>query len=218
MTITQPIKVNGDSRKMSEIHDGSVHPIVTSPPYWQLKDYGSEDQIGFNDSYGQYINNLNLVWKECFRILHEGCRLCINIGDPCSGSGTSSMVAKALERNSIGYEINAEFFPLIKDFVGSDNRFLFSFKRNVGATSESIRKCAPKSVEQWREYYYSNVKNESEIEELGKIIKSEAYKKFSSKYGGNEFYVFSQKENGKKKIANKEVIEAIREEMNRLKL
>lgn len=66
---------------MSEVQDGSVHLIVTSPPYWQLKDYGSEDQIGFNDSYERYINNLNLVWKECFRVLHEGCRLCINIGD-----------------------------------------------------------------------------------------------------------------------------------------
>jgi modification methylase len=81
MTTTKHTIINGDSRKMSEVQDGSVHLIVTSPPYWQLKDYGSEDQIGFNDSYERYINNLNLVWKECFRVLHEGCRLCINIGD-----------------------------------------------------------------------------------------------------------------------------------------
>ena len=81
MTETQHIIINGDSRKMSELEDKSVHLIVTSPPYWQLKDYGAENQIGFNDSYEQYINNLNLVWKECHRILHDGCRLCINIGD-----------------------------------------------------------------------------------------------------------------------------------------
>ena len=37
--------------------------------------------FGFNDSYEEYINNLNLVWKECNRILSDGCRLCINIGD-----------------------------------------------------------------------------------------------------------------------------------------
>lgn len=73
--------INGDSRKMDELKDKSVHLIVTSPPYWQLKDYGTENQIGFNDSYENYINNLNLVWKECFRVLHDGCRLCINIGD-----------------------------------------------------------------------------------------------------------------------------------------
>lgn len=78
---TNHILINGDSRHMSLIKDESVHLIVTSPPYWQLKDYGSANQIGFHDTYEQYINNLNLVWKECFRVLHSGCRLCINIGD-----------------------------------------------------------------------------------------------------------------------------------------
>lgn len=71
----------GDSRWMKEVPDESVHLIITSPPYWQLKDYGNGKQIGFNDTYEEYINNLNLVWNECYRILHEGCRLCINIGD-----------------------------------------------------------------------------------------------------------------------------------------
>jgi len=73
--------IQGDSRQMSKLKDSSVHLIVTSPPYWQLKDYGNKNQIGFNDSYENYINNLNLVWSECFRVLHDGCRLCINIGD-----------------------------------------------------------------------------------------------------------------------------------------
>lgn len=71
----------GDSRCMKEIPNESVHLIVTSPPYWQLKDYGDDRQIGFNHTYEEYINNLNLVWKECYRVLHKGCRLCINIGD-----------------------------------------------------------------------------------------------------------------------------------------
>lgn len=73
--------INGDSRQMSELQDKSIHLIVTSPPYWQLKDYGTDDQIGFNDDYETYINHLNLTWQECFRVLHDGCRLCINIGD-----------------------------------------------------------------------------------------------------------------------------------------
>lgn len=73
--------INGDSRYMAELADNSVHLALTSPPYWQLKDYGSENQIGFHDSYENYINNLNLVWKECYRTLHNGCRLCVNIGD-----------------------------------------------------------------------------------------------------------------------------------------
>lgn len=71
----------GDSRTMNELQNESIHLIITSPPYWQLKDYGIANQIGFNDSYESYINNLNLAWKECFRVLHKGCRLCINIGD-----------------------------------------------------------------------------------------------------------------------------------------
>jgi len=73
--------INGDSRLMTELPNNSVHLAITSPPYWQLKDYGTDNQIGFHDSYENYINNLNLVWKECYRTLHNGCRLCVNIGD-----------------------------------------------------------------------------------------------------------------------------------------
>ncbi len=71
----------GDSRQMNLVQDESTHLVITSPPYWQLKDYGTSNQIGYHESYESYINNLNLVWKECFRVLHKGCRLCINIGD-----------------------------------------------------------------------------------------------------------------------------------------
>ena len=76
----------GDSRKLNKIPDKSVQLIITSPPYWQLKDYGTNNQIGFNDIYEEYINNLNLVWMECDRVLSDGCRLCINIGDQFSRS------------------------------------------------------------------------------------------------------------------------------------
>ena len=73
--------IHGDSRQMNLVTDESVHLIITSPPYWQLKDYGTSDQIGYHETYESYINNLSLVWKECHRVLHSGCRLCINIGD-----------------------------------------------------------------------------------------------------------------------------------------
>ncbi|MFI4913003.1 MAG: DNA-methyltransferase [Sedimentisphaeraceae bacterium JB056] len=66
---------------MAELNEKSVQLIVTSPPYWQLKDYGNTKQIGFDDSYEDYVNNLNIVWNECYRVLENGCRLCINIGD-----------------------------------------------------------------------------------------------------------------------------------------
>jgi len=50
------------------------------------------------------------------------------------------------------------------------NRFQLNFKRNVGPTSESIRKCAPKTIEEWREYYFKNVRTTEQIEELGKKL------------------------------------------------
>jgi len=42
---------------MTELQDKSVHLVITSPPYWQLKDYEAQNQIGYNDSYEEYINN-----------------------------------------------------------------------------------------------------------------------------------------------------------------
>jgi len=80
MTTSHKIII-GDARRIGEIPDESVHLVVTSPPYWQLKDYGGEGQIGFDDTYEEYINNMNLVWAECARILHKGARLCIDVGD-----------------------------------------------------------------------------------------------------------------------------------------
>jgi len=50
------------------------------------------------------------------------------------------------------------------------NRFQLNFKRIVGATSEAIRKCAPKSLEEWRQYYFSNVKSLEHIIDLGEKL------------------------------------------------
>jgi len=50
------------------------------------------------------------------------------------------------------------------------NRFQLNFKKNVGATSEAIRKCSPKTLEEWQKYYYANVRSKDHIEELGKKL------------------------------------------------
>lgn len=50
------------------------------------------------------------------------------------------------------------------------NRFQLNFKRNVGAVSEEIRKCAPKTIDEWKEYYFKNVRNKDHIEELGRKL------------------------------------------------
>jgi hypothetical protein len=198
------------------------------------------------------------------------------------------------------------------------NRFQLNFKRNVGATSESIRKCSPKTLEEWREYYFTNVKTKEHIEELGRklyvkiteliqqevsevteqdcidymiqlvidrtfdgymteiqtiygqlehilgvkiepapdewdrlfnidffitvnekyiglqikpvnsgiqlpeihkeyAIQAKTHEKFTAKFGGNVFYIFSEKVNGKKEIVNTTVIAEIQNEMERLR-
>lgn len=70
-----------DSRKMKEIEENKVHLVVTSPPYWNIKDYGNPNQIGYRDDLNEYFKKLGQVWSECIRVLKPGCRLCINIGD-----------------------------------------------------------------------------------------------------------------------------------------
>ena len=69
-----------DSKNMSEIADGSVNLIITSPPYWTLKDYDNKKQIGSGSfSYNNYIDDLNKVWSECVRVLAPDGKICINI-------------------------------------------------------------------------------------------------------------------------------------------
>lgn len=70
----------GDSSNMSQISDNSVNLIITSPPYWTLKDYEVERQIGLgSNSYEYYISELNKVWSECIRVLAPDGKICINI-------------------------------------------------------------------------------------------------------------------------------------------
>ncbi len=73
--------VIGDSRCMNEIKDHSIDLVVTSPPYWQIKDYENIRQIGFGQNLHDYLKDLYRVWRECYRIIKLGRRLCINIGD-----------------------------------------------------------------------------------------------------------------------------------------
>ncbi len=73
--------ITGDSRKMVEIEDNSVQLVVTSPPYWSIKNYGAPGQIGYGQSLHEYLKDLYRVWKESYRVLEPGRRLVINIGD-----------------------------------------------------------------------------------------------------------------------------------------
>lgn len=73
----------GDCRTMPEIEDESVHLVVTSPPYANLKQYepGNPDQLGDIDDYDKFLDELDKVWEECSRVLAPGGRICCVVGD-----------------------------------------------------------------------------------------------------------------------------------------
>jgi len=80
MTVSATI-YNADCRVMPELADDSIDLVVTSPPYWHIKDYEDQAQIGYNQSLHEYLRDLYRTWSECHRVLKPGTRLCINIGD-----------------------------------------------------------------------------------------------------------------------------------------
>lgn len=177
--------INGDSRNLSLIGDKSVHLIITSPPYWQLKDYGSSNQIGFHDSYEEYINNLNLVWSECNRVLHDGCRMCINIGDQfarsvyygrykvipirteiirfCEALGMDYMGAviwqKQTTMNTTGGGAVMGSFPYPRNgILKIDYEFILIFKKQGNAPVPTIeqKKHSEMSREEWNAFFASH--------------------------------------------------------------
>jgi DNA modification methylase len=74
----------GDARDLSWIADKSVHLVVTSPPYWTLKEYAPhERQMGAIENYEKFLEELDKVWSECARVLVPGGRVCCVVGDVC---------------------------------------------------------------------------------------------------------------------------------------
>ena len=73
-----------DSRKLAFIPDNSLHLVVTSPPYWTLKKYHDhEGQLGDVKDYERFLDELDEVWRHCFRVLVPGGRLICVVGDVC---------------------------------------------------------------------------------------------------------------------------------------
>ena len=170
---------------MDALDAASVHLIITSPPYWQLKDYGPKQQIGYNDSYQDYINNLNLVWNECYRVLHKGCRLCINIGDQfarsvyygrykiipirteiikfCETIGFDYMGAiiwqKVTTCNTTGGATIMGSFPYPRNgIVKLDYEFILIFKKlgKPPRVSKQIKEQSQLSKDEWNQYFYGH--------------------------------------------------------------
>jgi site-specific DNA-methyltransferase (adenine-specific) len=174
--------VIGDSRRLASLKNESIHLVITSPPYWQLKDYGAEQQIGFDHSYEEYINNLNLVWAECIRTLKPGCRMCINIGDQfarsvyygrykvipihseiirfCEAAGLDFMGSiiwqKVTTTNTTGGASIMGSFPYPRNgIVKLDFEYILLFKKPgiAPAPSAEQKELSKMTTEEWNRYF-----------------------------------------------------------------
>jgi len=84
MSTTSHRLINGDARELSFLNDESVHLVVTSPPYWNLKRYNDHpDQLGHIQDYEKFLIELEKVWRHVFRVLVPGGRLVCVVGDVC---------------------------------------------------------------------------------------------------------------------------------------
>lgn len=83
--------IEGDSRRaLRELADESVQCVVTSPPYWGLRNYGHRDQIGLQRSPFLYVADLLTVFEEVWRILKPDGVLWLNLGDCYAEAGSGS--------------------------------------------------------------------------------------------------------------------------------
>ena len=175
----------GDSRKMQEVEDESIDLIITSPPYWHIKDYGVKRQIGYGQSLHEYLKDLYRVWQECYRVLRRGRRLCINTGDQfaraiiygryriiplhaeiiaqCEKIGFDYMGAiiwqKKTTMNTTGGANVMGSYPYPPNgMVEIDYEFILIFKKpgKIRKIPEEIKKTSKLSKEEWKEYFYGH--------------------------------------------------------------
>jgi DNA modification methylase len=91
---------NGDCREvLRALPEKSINSCVTSPPYWNLRDYGVAGQIGLEKSPADYVSEMVAVFREVWRVLKDDGTLWLNIGDSYSGGGGYSPEAPSNQGN-----------------------------------------------------------------------------------------------------------------------
>ncbi len=175
----------GDSRKMTEVKNNSIDLVVTSPPYWHIKDYGVPGQIGYGQSLHEYLKDLYRVWKECYRVLKPGRRLCINIGDQfarsiiygrykviplhaefiaqCEDIGFDYMGSviwqKKTTMNTTGGANVMGSYPYPPNgMIEIDYEFILIFKKpgKSEKVPKNIKEKSKLTKEEWKEYFYGH--------------------------------------------------------------
>jgi len=167
---------------MLELKNSTIDLIVTSPPYWHIKDYKVKGQIGYGQSLHDYLKSLYLVWKESFRVLKPGSRLCVNIGDQflrsiiygkykvsplhaeiisqCEQIGFDYMGSiiwqKKTKMNTTGGSIVMGSYPYPPNgLIEIDYEFILIFKKpgRAPSVSKEIKERSKLTKEEWKEYF-----------------------------------------------------------------
>jgi DNA modification methylase len=167
---------------MVEIVDESIGLVVTSPPYWNIKDYGIKGQLGYGQTLHEYLKDLYRVWKECYRVLKPGRRLCINIGDQFARSiiyGRYKIIPLHAEIISQCEEIGFDYMGSIiwqkkttmnttggatvmgsypyppNGMIEIDYEFILIFKKpgNGERVSKNIKEQSALTKEEWKDYF-----------------------------------------------------------------
>lgn len=132
----------GDTRqRLADIPDGTIQTCVTSPPYWGLRDYGHEGQIGLEQTPDEYVAEMVAVFREVRRVLKNDGTLWLNLGDSyfSTTKGTGGMNPETSPKNAIKGKNNFQAFEPIrvqsgdlplkqKDLVGIPWRVAFALQ------------------------------------------------------------------------------------------
>jgi len=101
--MTRPRLLTGDVREVLKgLDPESVQCVVTSPPYWGLRDYGSEDQLGLEETPEEYVENMVSVFQEVKRVLRKDGTVWLNLGD--SYAGSNSTKDAVIDKDSLSYK------------------------------------------------------------------------------------------------------------------
>ena len=172
-----------DSRDMSFLRSNSVDFIMTSPPYWNLKDYGHDGQIG-QCSYDEYLDQLNAVWDECYRVAKPDAVFVLNVGNrrhdktylPIGFDIYSCMRRWKLWDTLIWYIPNALPQPAsyIERLFDNKYEFLLLFTKDGGRSGYTFHK--PRVPNKYRDADPRKHKMNEKGRCLGNIIRVPAYR------------------------------------------
>ena len=132
MNLTAEVLVGDNRETLKALPDKCVQTVVTSPPYWALRDYGNDDQIGLEQTPDEFIEQLCLVFDQVWRVLKDDGTIWVNLGDSYSaqrwsGSGKGQAINKYKDgQRDINPEKNSGLPD--KNLVGIPWKFAFAMQ------------------------------------------------------------------------------------------